>query len=68
MNRQVEATMRSVLELFHRCVDLDRSLPEEAYLYTLNIEEPGWLADMIASSIISKHQRPFEVVGYLRSN
>jgi len=51
MNRQVEATMRSVLELFHRCVDLDRSLPEEAYLYTLNIEEPGWLADMIASSI-----------------
>jgi ATP-dependent Lon protease len=27
------------------------SLPEEAYLYALNIEEPGWLADMIVSTI-----------------
>jgi ATP-dependent Lon protease len=51
MDRQVEATMRSVLELFQRCVDLDRSMPEEAYLYALNIEEPGWLADMIAASV-----------------
>ena len=51
IDRKIDATMRSVLELFHRCVDLDRSLPEEAYLYALNIEEPGWLADMIATSI-----------------
>jgi ATP-dependent Lon protease len=51
IDRHVDATMRSVLELFHRCVDLDRSLPEEAYLYAMNIEEPGWLADMIATSI-----------------
>jgi ATP-dependent Lon protease len=32
-------------------VDLDRSLPEEAYLYALNIEDPGWLADMITTAI-----------------
>jgi ATP-dependent Lon protease len=51
IDRRVNATMRSALELFHRCVDLDRSLPEEAYLYAMNIEEPGWLADMIATSI-----------------
>jgi ATP-dependent Lon protease len=51
IDRKIDATMRSVLDLFHRCVDLDRSLPEEAYLYALNIEEPGWLADMIATSI-----------------
>jgi ATP-dependent Lon protease len=51
INRKIDATMRSVLDLFHRCVDLNRSLPEEAYLYALNIDEPGWLADMVATSI-----------------
>lgn len=51
VNRQIDATMRTSLELFQRCVQLDRSLPEEAYLYALNIEEPGWLADMIATTI-----------------
>lgn len=49
--KEIEATVRTVLELFERCVQLDRSLPEEAYLYALNIEEPGWLADMIVSTI-----------------
>ena len=49
--RQVDATMRTVLELFQKCVDLDRSIPEEAHLYALNIEEPGWLADMIVTAI-----------------
>jgi ATP-dependent Lon protease len=51
VDREVDATMRTALELFHRCVQLDRSLPEEAYLFALNIEEPAWLADMIASSV-----------------
>jgi ATP-dependent Lon protease len=51
INRQIDATMRTTLELFQRCVQLDRSLPEEAYLYALNIEEPGWLADMIVTTI-----------------
>lgn len=51
VDRQTDATMRTALEMFHKCVQLDRSLPEEAYLYALNIEDPGWLADMIATSI-----------------
>jgi ATP-dependent Lon protease len=51
VDRQTDATMRTVLELFQRCVQLDRSLPEEAYLYALNIEQPGWLADMIVTAI-----------------
>lgn len=51
VDRQTDATMRTALELFQRCVQLDRSLPEEAYLYALNIDEPGWLADMIVTSI-----------------
>lgn len=50
-DREMQALMRSVLESFENCVRLDRALPEEAHLYALNIIEPGWLADMIASSL-----------------
>jgi ATP-dependent Lon protease len=50
-DRQTQATMRSVLDLFDRCVQLDRSIPEEAHLFAMNISEPGWLADMIATSL-----------------
>jgi ATP-dependent Lon protease len=56
VDRQVDATMRTALELFQKCVNLDRSLPEEAYLYALNIDEPGWLGDMIVTTIAP----PFE--------
>jgi ATP-dependent Lon protease len=50
-DRQIDATMRTALELFQKCVQLDRSLPEEAYLYALNIDEPGWLSDMMITSL-----------------
>jgi len=50
-DRHTRALMRSVLELFDRCVQLDRSIPEEAHLFAMNIAEPGWLADMIATSL-----------------
>src|SRR5512142_521966 len=50
-DRQTQALMRSVLALFDRCVQLDRSIPEEAHLFAMNISEPGWLADMIATSL-----------------
>ncbi len=47
----VEALMRAVLALFEKCVQLSRNLSNEAYVAALNIEEPGWLADFIASTI-----------------
>ncbi|MHB8778564.1 MAG: endopeptidase La [Anaerolineales bacterium] len=50
-DRQTQALMRSALNLFERCVQLDRSIPEEAHLFALNISEPGWLTDMIATSL-----------------
>jgi ATP-dependent Lon protease len=56
ITKQTDATMRTARELFQRCVQLNRSLPEEAYLYALNIDEPGWLADMVVTSIAP----PFE--------
>lgn len=50
-DRQTEALMRTSRDLFERCVQLDRSLPDEAHLFSINISEPGWLADMIATAI-----------------
>jgi ATP-dependent Lon protease len=50
-DRQTQALMRSALDLFERCIQLDRSIPEEAHLFALNITEPGWLSDMIATAV-----------------
>ena len=51
VDRQMDALMRTSRDLFERCVQLDRSLPDEAHLFSINIPEPGWLADMIATAI-----------------
>jgi ATP-dependent Lon protease len=49
--RETEALMRAVLALFEKVVHLNRAIPEEAYVFAMNIEEPGWLADLVASTI-----------------
>ena len=51
VDRQAEALMRTARDLFERCIQLDRSLPDEAHLFSVNITEPGWLADMVATAI-----------------
>jgi ATP-dependent Lon protease len=48
---QVEALMRAVLALFERCTQLSRNVSEEAYVFAMNIQEPGPLSDMIGSSL-----------------
>jgi ATP-dependent Lon protease len=50
-DKETMALMRAVVALFEKCVELNRSLPEEAYIYAVNIEEPGWLADLIVSAL-----------------
>jgi ATP-dependent Lon protease len=51
VDRQTDATMRTALDLFQKCVQLNRSLPEEAYLYAMNIDDPAWLTDMIVTAV-----------------
>lgn len=46
-----EAHVRAVLALFEKVVELSRNLPEEAYTFAMNVDEPGWLADFIASTM-----------------
>ncbi|MGQ9457238.1 MAG: LON peptidase substrate-binding domain-containing protein, partial [Anaerolineae bacterium] len=47
----VEALMRAVLSLLEKIVQLGQQLPEDAYVAAMNVDEPGWLADFIASMV-----------------
>ena len=60
-----EALMRAVLALFEKVIQLNRTLPEDAYVYAMNVTEPGWLADLVASTIempVSTRQELLEVL------
>jgi ATP-dependent Lon protease len=47
----VEAMMRAVLALYEKVVRLSRSLPDDAYTTAMNVDDPGGLADLIASTL-----------------
>ncbi|HEV2580108.1 MAG TPA: endopeptidase La [Ktedonobacteraceae bacterium] len=49
----IEAQSRAVLALFEKCVKLSNVIPDEAYITAMNIEQPGWLADFVVSTIES---------------
>ncbi|WP_420632084.1 endopeptidase La [Candidatus Leptofilum sp.] len=50
-DRNTEALMRAVLTLFEKTVMLNRNMPEDAYTFAINIDEPGWMADFVASTL-----------------
>jgi ATP-dependent Lon protease len=60
-----EALMRAVLALFEKCVQLDRNLPEDVYVAAMNVDEPGWLADMVASVLDLEVERRQQVLSTL---
>jgi ATP-dependent Lon protease len=60
-----EALMRAVLALFEKIVTLNHALPEDAYIFAMNIAEPGWLADMVTQTLnltADKRQEILETV------
>src|SRR5215211_2694025 len=61
----VEAMMRAVLSLFERVVKLSRTLPDDSYIMAMNVDEPGWLADLIASTLpldVARRQEILETI------
>lgn len=46
-----EALVRAVLALFEKIVQLSPILPEDAYVAAMNVDDPSWLADLIASML-----------------
>ncbi len=75
---ELDALVTNVRGLFHKVIELSPALPSELDVVTANIDEPGILADMVASTInISKSdkqeiletfnvkQRLLKVMGFL---
>ena len=59
-----EALMRAVLALFEKVIQLSQSIPEDAYVAAMNAEEPGLLADLVASVLglaTAEHQELLEM-------
>jgi len=60
-----EALMRAALALFEKVVKFSRNLPDDAYVAAMNIDDPGALADFVASTIqlpVEKRQSILEAV------
>ncbi len=60
-----EALMRAVLSMFEKVVQLNQSLPDEAYVYAMNLAEPGPLADFVAQMLklpLEQHQELLETL------
>jgi len=62
----VEALMRAVLALFEKTVKGSKSLPEETYIAAMNVDEPGWLADLVTTTLdisVAQRQEILETLG-----
>lgn len=46
-----QALMKAVVNMFKRAVDLNANIPEDVLIYALNAEDPGWLSDLVASTL-----------------
>jgi ATP-dependent Lon protease len=46
-----EALMRAVLALYEKVVQQTQGLPEDAYIAAMNADAPGWLADLVGSTL-----------------
>lgn len=61
----LEALMRAILALFEKCVKLSRNLSEDVYVTAMNADDPGWLADVVGSSLqlsVAQQQEILEVI------
>ena len=59
----LEALMRAMVALFEKCVRLSRNLSEDVYVAAMNADDPGWLADVVGSSLqipVAKQQEILE--------
>jgi len=68
-SRKIKATMQVVSALFKRMVELNDNIPDEVLFYILNAEEPGYLADLVASTLslpVAQRQHIFETLSPTR--
>ena len=61
-DRNIKALMKTTKNLFEQCVQYDRSIPEEANIFSMNINDPGWLADMVATAISPSYEEKKRII------
>jgi len=64
-DRKTQALTQAIKGMFRRLVELNESLPEEMLMFALNADDPGWLADLIISTLtlpLEERQRALETV------
>lgn len=64
-DRETEALLRNALRLLQRMAELSSTVPEEAYLFALNIDSPDWAADFISTTLAPDWGRQLEVLSTL---
>ncbi len=60
-----QAMMKAVVNLFKRAVDLNANIPEDVLVYAMNADDPGWLSDLVTSTLtltIDERQRVLEML------
>ena len=62
---EIRALVKSTKALFEQVVQLDRSIPDEAHLFALNITEPGKLADMVATAIAPDKDQRKKILSFI---
>jgi ATP-dependent Lon protease len=50
-DNSLEALVRAVVSLYEKCTKLSPSIPDEHHVAAMNIDEPGPLADFVASDL-----------------
>lgn len=61
-DKEIKALTANLLELYNRIVKLSPGLPQEIGMMAKAIQEPGILADMIASTINASHEEKQKIL------
>ncbi|MDK2982464.1 MAG: ATP-dependent Lon protease [Chloroflexota bacterium] len=62
MDNKLRGLVKTTRSLFEQVVQYDRSIPDEAHFFSMNITDPGWLADMIATAISPHNHQRREII------
>ena len=54
---ETEMLRRALLAMFEKAIYLSQNIPEEVLVAAMNIDDPGWLSDLIISSIPAPLER-----------
>ena len=61
-DNSLKGLIKTTRFLFEQVVQFDRSIPDEAQFFSTNINDPGWLADMIATAISPVNAQRKEII------